>query len=196
MLLFFASAKNNPALKDLSEVTFYALSVDNLIKRPDEEINQLKTIMTSVIATVDALILKNKELQNIQIVFVGEYSDYLDKDIVDGMRKIETLTEKHYPLRVNIAICYDWSREINKAVASAAVSGGCLTAKIETLLPVKTQMDLVIRAGNEIRTSGFFPLNTVYSEWSFLPKMWPEVTTKDIMDEIENFAAKERRFGK
>ena len=56
--------------------------------------------------------------------------------------------------------------------------------------------DLIIRTGGEKRTSNFLPWQSVYSEWIFLDKMWPEFTKQDLKIAIKEFQNRERRFGK
>ncbi|VVB83421.1 Tritrans,polycis-undecaprenyl-diphosphate synthase (GGDP specific) [uncultured archaeon] len=56
--------------------------------------------------------------------------------------------------------------------------------------------DLIIRTGGEKRTSNFLPWQSVYSEWIFLDKMWPEFTKQDLKTAIKEFQNRERRFGK
>ena len=47
--------------------------------------------------------------------------------------------------------------------------------------------DLLIRTSGELRTSNFLPWQITYSEFLFLDKYWPDFTTKDIDDAIEEF---------
>jgi undecaprenyl diphosphate synthase len=58
-----------------------------------------------------------------------------------------------------------------------------------------SDIDLVIRTGKEKRLSGFFPWQTIYSEWFFLDIYFPELT-KDILKKVlEDFYERQRRFG-
>ena len=56
--------------------------------------------------------------------------------------------------------------------------------------------DLVIRTSGELRTSGFMPWQTVYSEFWFTKKLWPDFTKQDFVRAIRSYAARERRFGR
>ena len=56
--------------------------------------------------------------------------------------------------------------------------------------------DLVIRTSGECRTSNFLPWQTTYSEYLFLDKFWPDFTTKDIDDAIQEFSNRHIRKGK
>lgn len=60
--------------------------------------------------------------------------------------------------------------------------------------------DLVIRTGvtqEEIpHTSGFMPLQTVYSCWMFLPDLFPDLTPQRLLDSTSEFIVYKRRLGK
>jgi undecaprenyl diphosphate synthase len=57
--------------------------------------------------------------------------------------------------------------------------------------------DLVIRTGadNRVRTSGFFPWQTVYSELCFLNVLWPDFTKNDLLKAIEWYKDINRNMG-
>ena len=56
--------------------------------------------------------------------------------------------------------------------------------------------DLIIRTGGERRLSNFLPYQTVYSELIFMDVFWPEMKKKDFSKAINDFEARQRRFGK
>ena len=56
--------------------------------------------------------------------------------------------------------------------------------------------DIIIRTGGEKRTSNFLIWQSWYSEWFFLEKTWPEFEKKDLLNIIEEYKKRERRFGK
>lgn len=60
--------------------------------------------------------------------------------------------------------------------------------------------DLVIRTGvkeGEIpHTSGFMPLQTVYSGWVFLPDLFPNLTPQALLQPIQDFTNYDRRLGR
>jgi undecaprenyl pyrophosphate synthase len=57
-------------------------------------------------------------------------------------------------------------------------------------------IDLVIRTGGDHRTSGFFPFHTLYSEYIFHPKFFPDFTLEDLQKCIIEYQSRERRFGR
>ena len=86
-------------------------------------------------------------------------------------------------VRLNVALGYDPVEDARRyLLAGDAVD--------------RTQMDLVLRTSGEMRTSGFFPLQTLYSEWFFVEKLFPDLTADDLEGAIRRFCARNRRFGK
>lgn len=60
----------------------------------------------------------------------------------------------------------------------------------------RTPIDLVLRTSGEVRTSGFFPMQTLYSEWGFVESLFPDLTVSDVARELARYKTRERRFGK
>ncbi len=57
--------------------------------------------------------------------------------------------------------------------------------------------DLIIRTGGgEHRISNFLLYETAYSELYILNKYWPEITKEDLKQALDDYAGRERRFGK
>ncbi len=56
-------------------------------------------------------------------------------------------------------------------------------------------IDLVVRTGGELRTSGFFPLQTLYSELWFTPTLFPDLTLEEMCSAIEAYTERKRRYG-
>lgn len=74
------------------------------------------------------------------------------------------------------------------AIDEAAVAGELLTAGTP-------DPDLLIRTSGECRVSNFLLFQLAYAEMVFLPKRWPEVTEADLDAILDDYAARERRYG-
>ena len=70
--------------------------------------------------------------------------------------------------------------------------------KIEQNLyhPEIPPIDMVVRTSGEQRISGFMLWRMAYSEMLFLDKKWPDMTKEDVGLILEDFASRNRRFGK
>lgn len=55
--------------------------------------------------------------------------------------------------------------------------------------------DLIVRTSGEQRLSNFMLWRSAYSELIFLKKAWPDMTEQDIVDVLEEYSKRQRRFG-
>jgi undecaprenyl diphosphate synthase len=55
--------------------------------------------------------------------------------------------------------------------------------------------DLVIRTGGDLRLSGYFPWQTVYSELYFTKTLWPDFTPREFDKALLDYSQRTRRFG-
>jgi len=56
-------------------------------------------------------------------------------------------------------------------------------------------VDLLIRTGGEQRLSDFLLWESAYAELHFTPTMWPEFDADDLCAALNEFQARERRYG-
>ena len=55
--------------------------------------------------------------------------------------------------------------------------------------------DLIIRTSGEMRLSNFLLWQAAYAELVFLPILWPDFDDAAFVSALEQYAARERRFG-
>jgi undecaprenyl diphosphate synthase len=55
--------------------------------------------------------------------------------------------------------------------------------------------DLVIRTSGEQRLSNFLLWQTAYSELIFMPCYWPDFDRRKLVEAIDIYSARDRRFG-
>ena len=182
--------------KDLGikELTFYALSVENLKSRPKKELEFLFGIFRRSFEGLDKKLKKNK----IKIRFIGNLN-LLPKDLKQQCLQLENKTFKNNKFFVNFAIAYGGRQELIHAIKKI-IEKKIPTKKINEKIIAKNlymsdEPDMIIRTGGEKRTSNFLPWQSIYSEWFFLDKMWPEFEKQDLVNCVEEFKNRKRRFG-
>lgn len=181
---------NDPLLTRIKTLTVYICSTDNVTKRPTEEVNKLIELIRIQIRKYQnrqSLIHKYQ----IKINIIGNLT-YFPLDLQTEALGIQRDTATYSQYILNLAIGYDAKEEIMQAVRSIPDS----SIPIFSYLGLQDEIDLVIRTGREKRTSGFFPLMTLYAEYFFLDKFWPEFTVEDLKKVIIEFDQRNRRFGK
>jgi len=182
------------ALK-IKQLTFYALSQENMKSRPKNELNYLFKLFKNVFSSMDR---KEIKIKGIKFKFMGDLN-LLPKELKNECLKLEKETKKNSKLIVNIAMAYGGRQEIIqsiKKIIKKKIPENKITEKIiEKYLYLSSKPDLIIRTGGEKRLSNFLPFQSTYSELIFLDKMWPEFEKQDLIDCIEEFKSRKRRFG-
>jgi undecaprenyl diphosphate synthase len=179
-------------LKEITEVSLYICSVDN-IKREDDTKDNIFELFEKIYKLVDKSTNTFNEktasyflnfIENTKINLVGEL-DMLPERIKEILYKLSQMckTEKYI---LNLAIAYDYNKDL--------INYGHDIFK--NYIRKQSNIDFVLRTGGESRISGFFPTKTLYSELFFSKKMWPDITIVDINNYIRKFKNRNRRFGK
>ena len=74
-------------------------------------------------------------------------------------------------------------------ISEQSISDGISTANLPPL-------DLLIRTGGETRISNFLLWQAAYAELFFSPVLWPEFGPEALMQAVDCFHGRERRYGK
>jgi tritrans,polycis-undecaprenyl-diphosphate synthase [geranylgeranyl-diphosphate specific] len=178
---------------NIKELTLYAFSTENF-KRARKEVDYLFSLFWKEFNDMekDRWIFANKVRVNV----IGRQWMF-PKRIQKAMRDVIKKTAKNSKLVVNFALAYGGRQEITDAVRKI-IKAGLKSIDDKTIagyLYLKSEPDIVIRPGGEVRTSNFLTWQSVYSEFVFLDKLWPEFTKGDLIKCIREFSQRERRFG-
>ena len=176
----------------LQYLTLYAFSTENW-QRPEEEINDLMTLLRFYLKSETADLLKN----NARLRVIGR-RDRLSRDIVEMIENVETLSEKNTGLNLTIALDYGSREEIVKAVNTAIQNGQPLTEDdLSEYLYTSgiPDPDLLIRTSGEYRISNFLLWQCAYSEFYYTDILWPDFTPEAFDNAIAAYHNRERRFG-
>ncbi len=177
---------------NIKELTLYAFSLENF-NRPKKEFDFLMKLFKETFEKFkdDKRIHENK----IKIKFIGRV-ELFDKEIQEVVRQLEDMTKDYDNYKVNIALAYGGQQEIIEAVKGLIESGEEVNAEnFKKHLWLSSEPDLIIRTGGEKRLSNFLTWQSIYSELIFLNKMWPEFDKQDLINCINEFNNRKRRFG-
>src|SRR3989338_1165145 len=187
--------------KDLGikELTLYSFSSENF-KRGKKEVDFLMNLFRKQIKRLKG----DKRLQSykLKVNFIGRLSLF-PKDIQKEMEEVMEKTKQNKGFKVNFAMGYggraeivDSIKKIIKKIKNKKINERDIDEKlIAQNLYLQDEPDIVIRPGGEKRVSNFFIWQSYYSEWFFIDKLWPEFTKQDLIEVIDEFKERERRFG-
>ena len=180
-------------------ITVYAFSTENW-KRSKEEVGALMLLLQSYIDNFR----KKADTENIKINILGSREE-LSKSLQKSIEETEEKTKNNTGIVFNIAFNYGGRNEIVNAVKNIAKDIKENKIDIEDIneelisnnLYTKNMPDpdLLIRTSGEIRTSNFLPWQLVYSEFVFVSKNWPDFSEEDLLEAIEEYQRRNRKFG-
>lgn len=183
----------------LEYITVYAFSTENW-KRSKEEVEALMSLLENYLDDF----AKEADTENIVIRVLGDLTA-LSESLQESIRKTIERTKNNTGTIFNIALNYggrneivNATREISKEILEGKLKPEEINENvIAEHLYTKNDPDpdLLIRTSGELRLSGFLPWQTVYSEFIFLEKLWPDFTSEDLDNAIEVFAKRNRKFG-
>ncbi len=187
------------AKKGITQVTLYVFSTENF-KRPAEEVKYLFSLFEKYFS--DPKTIEQFKKEDAQMRFIGNMSLFPPKVQVAAKNAADD-TQYCKKLIVNFLMGYGGREEITHALRNIArnIKAGLNPDSIneeyvQSQLYMSSEPDLVIRTGGNIRTSNFLPWQSVYSEWFFVDKFWPQLTTDDIDKVLSDFQTRKRNFGK
>lgn len=185
---------------NISELSIYALSYDNLLRK-SKEIDSVLKVQKEEFDRWFADPFFNEN--GIKVRFVGELN-ILPKDVQKSCFNLAQKTAGNNAKTLNILLAYFGSREIVRAVENILKRKDSLSngkeLNVEELiwenLSVKDPVEMIIRTGGGSRLSGFLPWNSEYAELYTLDKLWPEIEISDVKEAISYYHSLEMKKGK
>ena len=178
----------------IKEVTLYCFSTENF-KRNKKEVNYLFGLFRKKIKDFkkDKVIHGNK----VRVSFIGRTSMF-PEDMQKDMKDVMEATKDYENYKLNLALAYGGRSEIVDAFKRIIKNGikDINEAVIKEHLYLPDDVDILIRPGGEKRISNFLLWQSCYAELFFIDKLWPEFTKQDLIDIINEFRERERRYGK
>jgi undecaprenyl diphosphate synthase len=187
------------AERGVQALTLFAFSSENW-QRPSGEITDLMGLF------LKALQYDINELHqnNIQFRMIGDYSR-LSERLKKRILEAQALTQNNTGLKLVVAIDYGGRWDILHAVRTLNEDIKCEKIKpdqvnedlFSTYLSTADlpDPDLFIRTSGEFRISNFLLWQLAYSEFYFTPIFWPDFSESELIEALNFFATRERRFG-
>jgi undecaprenyl diphosphate synthase len=177
----------------------YAFSTENWRRSP-EEVRFLMNFNRDVIRR------RRDEMNDmgVRIRWAGRRPK-LWRSVIEELEACEKLTAKNSKLTVTMCVNYGGRAEIVDAVSSIAqqVAEGKIDPKKVTEKTIKKfldepdmpDVDLFVRSSGEQRLSNFLLWQSAYSEFVFLPTLWPDFDRRHLWHACEIYASRDRRYG-
>ena len=184
------------AEKGVESLTLFAFSSENWA-RPEEEVSYLMELFVLALKREVKMLNRN----NAQLRFIGNISGFSQK-LQSSIEQAIEQTSKNDGLCLNIAANYGGRWDILNAVnrlkraadSDQAITEDMLASELSTSgLP---DLDLMIRTGGEKRISNFLIWQAAYAELYFSDKLWPDFDALELNVALEEYASRQRRFGK
>jgi undecaprenyl diphosphate synthase len=180
-------------------LTLFAFSSENW-SRPEGEV---KTLMELFLRALNRDVKRLAE-NGVRLRFIGGREAFAPP-LQQGMQDAEQQTAHNRALELVVAVNYGGRWDIAQAcrvLASKALAGEIDPARIgeaEVAAHLSTaglpDPDLFIRTGGDLRVSNFLLWQLAYTECWFTDRLWPDLDDATLRRAVEDFAARERRFG-
>ena len=184
----------------IRHLTLYAFSVENW-NRPKEEVETLMKFLARYLKTEQQEMNQN----NVRLRAIGQL-DRLPGFVREQLDATIASLDQNTGTTLNLALSYGARTELvdaARAIAAKAKSGEMAPADIDEqtlsdhLYTAGTpDPDLLIRTSGEMRVSNFMLWQISYAELVVTERLWPDFGEADFRAALEEFAARDRRFGK
>ena len=185
----------------IPSLTLYAFSVENWQRRPETETSFLMRLLQTYLKREVPALHKN----NIRLGYIGRISE-LPRQVQETMAWARRETEHNTGLLLTLALNYGARSElvdaVNAIVRRAAHNGGLSHLKVDEDM-IQNHLythhlpdpDLLIRTSGEMRLSNFLLWQLAYAEIYVTQTLWPDFRGVHLLEGIEEYQKRERRYG-
>ena len=177
-------------------LSLYTFSEENW-NRPAEEVNALMGLMMKSIEGEYDTMMRN----GVRFRVLGNRARLSDI-LLEAITNLENATSGNANMDMIIMLSYSGKWDILQAVRKLLesskdpaqldytdVDAALVTAGIP-------DPELVIRTSGEKRISNYMLWQTAYSEFVFTDTLWPDFRKEQLLDAIDEYSSRDRRFGK
>ncbi len=182
--------------RGVAVVTVFGFSTENW-KRSEKEVSYLMNLFEKYLG--EGIEQFNNEEVCVRII--GE-KEKLPNSLQEVVKKVEESTKNNKKMYLNLAVSYGGRWDIINAVKKIIKEKIPIEIITEELFEQHlstaglVEPDLILRVGGEMRLSNFVLWQGAYSELYFSPKLWPDFTEADLDLALQEFDARQRRYGK
>ena len=195
--------------KDVTQLSVYVLSSDNINKRNDDEVKMLCALCIKELLKLSRL---KSDVDGVVVNIVCTYDGYTR---VSQLKKQIKLTKQRFErhnrlisedknkkdkqkLILNLLIGYSAEEDIRDTTwyMRDTLSYADFIKNFRSMLSVKDDVDLVIRTGGQKRLSGGLVLQSMYAEIFFSDTLLPAFTKSEFNKIISWYKKCSRRYGK
>ena len=182
----------------IGTLTLYAFSSDNW-RRPSREVGLLMRLFRRYLVSEVARCVTN----GVRMRIIGR-RDRIPAELLRAIDNAEQATRAGRKLDLRIAVDYSARDAILRAAQKMSPATSAepnrdefakLLAHVDHGIGESRDVDLLIRTGGEQRLSDFLLWECAYAELYFTRRMWPEFSSVDLAEAVEEFRNRERRFG-
>lgn len=199
----FREIIRHAANRGVYSVSVWGMSIDNFSKRSPMEIRDLLRIFHDHF--VELLTDEEVHSKNIRIRVFGRWKEKFPSKVRKAIEAVETATRHYTKYTCNFLLAYNGTDEMTQAIQQI-----CDLARDDKKLKITPDIiknhlftkdlpsvDLVIRTGGEPHLSaGFMMWDIADAELHFTEDYWPAFTTDHFDRALDQYAQRERRFGK
>lgn len=179
---------------DIKYISLFIFSTENF-KRGKDEVDYLMNLFKKGFKEEKDVYIK----KNMKVVFSGK-KEGLSNDIISIIEEIESSTKDNTGLVVNFCLNYGGRSEIVdacKKIIDDKIDKNDITEDLfkDYLYNELPDIDLMIRTSGEQRISNFMLWSLSYSELYFTKTYFPAFTTNELLEIIDDFNNRDRRYG-
>ena len=187
----------------VEQITFYALSTENFVRRPRAEVAVLMRLLKNFLISERPELIENE----IRLRAIGDV-EALPAGVLSELRETERVSAGGKRMILRLALNYGSRQEILRAagrVAQAVVAGE-MTADAALALSEEdfarhlydvemTDPDLLVRTAGEYRLSNFLLWQCSYSELWVTETLWPDFDVEEFQEALRDFGQRDRKYG-
>jgi len=187
----------------IKQLSLFAFSTENW-ERPKLEVRSLMSLLATLLPREIPMMQK----KNVRLRVLGDMSA-LPSAARRAVDRACADTQSNTGITLILCLNYGGQQEIVSGIKDFAHRLLAATepeAMLEQLNPESFRamlwrhdlapVDLLIRTGGEMRISNFHLWDAAYAELYFTDCLWPDFSRQDLEDALQDYASRERRFGK